>query len=66
MQIRDEHDAFQTIIQGLKIATSGCKEMARYRPDQEMLWLKMAEVIDVSANSVYKFGEESVARKVKS
>lgn len=64
--IRDEHDAFQTIISGLEIAGTGAEAMSRYRPDQRDLWLKLAEVFKVTRHSAFKLAEESVARKVKS
>lgn len=64
--IRDEHDAFQTIIQGLEISATGAEAMSRYRPDQRDLWLKLAEVYKVCKHTAFKLAEESVARKIKS
>lgn len=64
--IRDEHDAFQTIINGLEIAGTGAEAMSRYRPDQRDIWLKLAEVYKVAKHTVFRLGEESVARKLKS
>lgn len=65
MEIRDEYDCFQSIIQGLKIAASGAVQMSRFRPDMRDPWLKVAEVLNVTSNSVFQLGEESTARKTK-
>lgn len=66
MEIRDEHDAFQSIIQGLKIAASGAKEMSRYQPDLRDAWLKMAEIIEVSQHSVFQLAQERASKIIKS
>lgn len=66
MQIRDEHDAFQSIIQGLKIAAEGCRQMSRYQPDLRDPWLKMAEVFTVSEHSVFQLAQERASRIIKS
>lgn len=63
--IRDEHDAFQSIINGLEISATGAEAMSRYRPDQRDLWLKLAEVYKVCKHSAFALGEEAIKRKVK-
>jgi len=64
--IRDEHDAFQTIVNGLRVSQEGARRMADFRPDQRDLWLKMAEVYAVCATSAYKLAEEAASRVLKS
>jgi hypothetical protein len=64
-EVRDEHDAFQLLVQGLKTAESGARAMARYRPDQARAWEMMAQTYAVCASSAYKLGEESASRHVK-
>jgi hypothetical protein len=64
--IRDEHDAFQTIINGLEISATGAEAMSRYRPDQRDLWLKLAEVYKVCKHSAYALAEESLSKTLKS
>lgn len=66
MDIRDEHDAFQSIINGLKIAESGAREMARFRPDQSRPWSLMADTYKVCAQSAFQLAEEAVSRIIKS
>lgn len=63
--IRDEHDAFQSLVNGLKIAEAGARAMARYRPDQSRAWEMMAQTYAVCASSAYKLGEESATRHVR-
>lgn len=66
MEIRDEHDAFNSMIQGLKIAASGAEEMARYRPDTRDAWLMMAQTYRVCAESANKLAEEAASKVIKS
>lgn len=65
MQIRDEHDAFQSIINGLKIAADGAAAMSRYRPDTRDAWLKLAETFKVCEHSTYALAEERASRIIK-
>jgi hypothetical protein len=65
-EIRDEHDAFQAIVNGLKIAGAGAQAMARFRPDQSRGWEIMAQTYRVCAESAYKLAEESMKRIIKS
>lgn len=64
--IRDEHDAFQQLINGLKIAGEGAANMARFRPDQARGWELMAQTYKVCEQSAYKLAEEAVSRILKS
>ena len=66
MKIRDEHDAFQALINGLKIAGDGARAMGRFRPDQKKGWDLLANTYAVCAESAYKLAEEAVSRIIKS
>lgn len=66
LPIRDEHDAFQAIINGLKIATSGAQAMSRFRPDTRDAWLMLAQTYAVCAESANKLAEEAASRVLKS
>lgn len=62
MIILTEHEAFQRIADGLKMARDGAKMMAAHRPDQAQQWNKMAEVYMVSMSAVYKLSEEAAMK----
>ena len=64
MDLRDEHDAFQAIINGLKIASDGAAAMSRFRPDTRDAWLKLAEVFKVTEHSAFKLAEERASRVI--
>lgn len=64
--IRDEHDAFAAITNGLKIAASGAQAMSKFRPDTRDAWLMMAQTYNVCAQSAYKLAEEAASRVIKS
>lgn len=66
MDIRDEHDAFQAIIQGLKIASDGAAHMSRFRPDTRDVWLKLAETFKVCEHSTYALADERLSKIIKS
>jgi len=63
--IRDEHDAFQALVNGLKIAGDGERAMGRFRPDQKKGWDLMANTYAVCAESAYKLAEEAATKQVK-
>lgn len=63
--IRDEHDAFNSIIEGLKIAAAGAEAMSRYRPDTRDAWLMMAKTYMVCAESANKLAEEAATKVIK-
>ncbi len=65
IDIRDEHDAFRAITEGLKIAMSGAQAMSRFRPDTRDAWLMMAQTYAVCAESAYKLAEEAAGRSTK-
>lgn len=66
MEIRDEHDAFNSIIAGLEIAANGAQEMSKYRPELRDIWLKLAETYTVCKHTVYKLAEERASKVIKS
>lgn len=66
MIILPEHDAFQRLAEGLRMAKDGAKMMAAHQPDKAYMWNKMAEVYEVSMQSVYKLSEEAAAKVMKS
>lgn len=66
MIILSEHDAFQRIIQGMKMAEDGARMMARHRPDVAKAWEILAATYKVCGESAYKLAEESMAKTVKS
>lgn len=65
MEIKDEHDAFQAIINGLRIAAEGAGRMAHFRPDQSRPWEMMASTYKVCAESAFKLAEEAASRTTK-
>lgn len=66
MIILSEYDAFQRIINGLKLAKDGARMMAAHQPDKGFMWEKMAETYEVCIQSVYKLSEEAASKVVKS
>jgi hypothetical protein len=66
MILSSEYDAFQALAEHLARAAEASKSLARHRPDQSGEWNKMAEVLGVCRNSVYKLAEEGLARTIKS
>lgn len=66
MIILSEYDAFQRIINGLKLAKDGALMMSRHQPDKGFMWEKMAETYGVCIQSVYKLSEEAASKVVKS
>lgn len=64
--LTNEYDSFQALAESLGHAADAAKAMARHRPDQSGQWNKMAEVLGVCRQSVYKLAEEGLARTVKS
>lgn len=65
MIILSEYDAFQRLINGLRMAQDGAKMMSAHQPDKGFMWLKMAETYEVCIKSVYKLSEEAASRVVK-
>ncbi len=63
--IRDEHDAFNSIVQGLRIAQAGAAAMGRFRPDQRQAWDMLTNTYRVCAESAYKLAEEAATRHVR-
>lgn len=66
MIILGEYDAFQRLINGLKMAQDGAKMMAHHQPDKGFMWDKMAETYGVCIQSVYKLSEEAASKVLKS
>lgn len=63
--ITSEHDAFQRIIHGLRLAEDGARMMAGHRPDQARGWQLMAQTYRVCAESANKLAEESMLKGAK-
>lgn len=53
MSSEKEHDAFQSIINGVGIAQSGMMDMSRLRPDQQHQWEKAAAMMKVLEGQLY-------------
>lgn len=66
MIILSEYDAFQRLINGLKLAQDGARMMGYHQPDKGFMWEKCAEVYGVCIQSVYKLSEEAASKVVKS
>lgn len=64
--LSNEYDSFQALAESLGHAADAAKAMGRHRPDQRREWDKMAEVLGVCRQSVYKLAEEGLARTIKS
>ncbi len=62
MIITSEHDAFQRIIHGLRLAEDGARLMMAHRPDQKRGWEIMAHTYRVCAESANKLAEESMLK----
>lgn len=65
MIILSEHDAFSRLAEGLRMAKDGALMMAAHQPDKAHMWTKMAQVYEVSMQSVYKLSEEAAAKVIK-
>lgn len=65
MLIKSEHDAMQSIIEGLSIARDGARMMAAHQPDKAQAWEKMAAAYEVSREIAYKLSEESARKVIK-
>lgn len=61
--IKDEHDAMQAIINGLRLAGEGAAAMARFRPDQP--WELLCNTYKVCAESAWKLAEETAGKATK-
>lgn len=66
MIILSEYDAFQRLINGLKLAKDGARMMSHHQPDKGFMWEKMAETYEVCIQSVYKLSEEAASKVLKS
>lgn len=65
MIILSEYDAFQRLINGLKLAKDGARMMAIHQSDKAHMWDKMAEVYEVSIQSVYRLSKEAASKVIK-
>ena len=65
MIILNEYDAFQRLINGLRMAQDGAKMMSAHQPDKGFMWEKMAETYGMCIQSVYKLSEEASSKMVK-
>lgn len=65
MTVLDEHAAFQQLQESLLTAADRAMLVARFRPDQSMMWEKVAEAITVCSHTVNRLAEESVLKNLK-
>lgn len=58
-----EYDSFKRILDGLKQAEDGAKQMAFHQPDRNRIWQQLAIVYRDCQTVLYKVAEEDAAKK---